>query len=436
MPVDSERVNWAGNVTFSAARIHRPTSLGELRALVASEPRVRALGTRHSFSDLADSPGALVSLAALPPVVEVDPAAATARVPAGMRYAELGQRLAQQGWALHNLGSLPHISVAGACATATHGSGVGNGNLATAVRAVEMVTAGGDIVTLSRDRDGDRFHGAVVALGAIGVVTHLWLDLQPYYTARQNVFEGLPLEVLAGHAGAIMAGAYSVSLFTDWRDSRFSVWFKQRDGEPGGQRARAGQQARPGPPVAAQPWFAAQAADRPRHPIPGLSPGSCTEQLGVPGPWFERLPHFRPGAVPSAGHELQSEYLLPSDALVPALRALDRVRDRIHPVLQVCEVRTVAADRQWLSPSYARETAGFHFTWIDEVPAVMPVIKLVEAELAEFQPRPHWGKVFAIAPAAVAAQYERLADFQRLMRDYDPAGKFANAFTRRYLGGG
>jgi xylitol oxidase len=429
MPVDSGRTNWAGNVTFGAARIHRPASLAELRALVAAEPRVRALGTRHSFSDLADSPGALVSLAGLPAGVEVDTAAATARVAAGMRYAELGERLARQGWGLHNLGSLPHISVAGACATATHGSGVGNGNLATAVRAVEMITAGGDGVTLHRDRDGDRFCGAVAALGALGVVTHLWLDLQPSYQVWQHVYEGLSLDVLAAHAGEIMGGAYSVSAFTNWRDRRFSVWFKQRDG------GTAGPQPRPGPPVAAQPWFTARAADGPRHPIPGLPAENCTGQLGVPGPWFARLPHFRPDAVPSAGHELQSEYLLPSGALVPALHALARVAGRIHQVLQVCEVRTVAADRQWLSPSYRRDTAGLHFTWTDRVPAVMPAIELVEAELAPFQPRPHWGKLFTIKPDAVAARYERLADFQRLMRDFDPAGKFASAFTRRYLGG-
>jgi alditol oxidase len=423
VPDNSERANWAGNVTYRAARFRRPSSMAELQALVAAERRIRALGTRHSFSDLADSPGGtLVSVAGLPPVLEVDAATATARVAAGLRYADLGQRLTEQGWALRNLGSFPHISVAGACATATHGSGVGNGNLATAVQALEMVTAAGDIVTLHRDRDPDRLRGAVVALGALGVVTHLWLDLVPSFTIRQHVFEHLPFDVLTEHFTEIAGSAYSVSMFTTWRDATVSVWFKQRDGQPA-------------PPATGQPWFTARPASGPRHPIPGLPPASCTPQLGVPGPWHERLPHFRPDAVPSAGHELQSEYLIPGHAATAALHALDRVRDRIHPAVQICEIRTVAADPLWLSPSYQRDTVAIHFTWTADTGVVMPAVTLAETELAPFQPRPHWGKIFTTGPAALAARYPRLDGFRQLMRDYDPSAKFGNAFTRRCTGG-
>ncbi len=441
------RTNWAGNVTFGAAQIHRPTSIGELQALVAGERRIRALGTRHSFSDLADSPGSLVSLAGLPAPLEVDSATATARVGAGLRYADFGAALDQQGWALPNLGSLPHISVAGACATSTHGSGVGNGSLATAVSALEIVTAAGDLVTLSRDSEdagsadagsagfdsagfgGADFGGAVVALGALGVVVSVTLDLVPSFSMTQRVFEWLPLDTLGGHFADVVAGAYSVSLFTDWRQPRFQVWFKQRTSQPD-------QPAQPGPPVSEAAWFTARPADGPRHPIPGLDPVSCTAQMGEPGPWFERLPHFRPDSVPSVGDELQTEYLIPAAEAVPALHALASIRDRVHPVLRVCEVRTVAADRLWLSPAFQRDAVALHFTWTPDTRAVMPVVALIEAQLAPFHPRPHWGKVFSLPPAGVRGEYRRLADFQRLAGELDPAGKFGNAFTARYLAGG
>jgi alditol oxidase len=434
----SERMNWAGNVTFGAARIHHPTSLAELQALVVGEQWIRALGTRHSFSDLADSPGSLVSLAGLPALLEVDSAAATAKIAAGLRYADIGAALDKQGWALPNLGSLPHISVAGACATSTHGSGVGNGSLATAVSALEIVTAAGEVVTLGRDTQGAlpgasfggaSFGGAVVALGALGIVVSVTLDLVPSFSMTQRVFEWLPLETAGDHFAEITGGAYSVSLFTDWSQPRFQVWFKQLTSEPD-------RPDQPGPPVSEAAWFTARPVDGPRHPIPGLDPVSCTAQMGAPGPWFERLPHFRPDAVPSAGDELQTEYLLPAADAVPALHALASMHDQLHPVLRVCEVRRVAADRLWLSPAFQRDAVALHFTWTPDTRAVMPVVELLEAQLAPFHPRPHWGKIFSLPSARVRGQYPRMADFQRLAGELDPAGKFGNAFTARYLAGG
>lgn len=410
--------NWAGNVTYGAAEIHAPRSLDDLRATVGRSRRVRALGTGHSFSDVADSPGVLVSLADLPPVVEVDSAAARVRVAAGMRYADLAGRLDRAGFALPNLASLPHLSVAGACATATHGSGAGNGCLATAVVEMEMVTAGGDLVTVGR---GDpRFPGMVVGLGLLGVVSSLTLDLVPTFEVRQRVFEWLAPDVVAEHVGAVMSGGYSVSLFTDWR-SPWQVWLKQRTGDPE-------------PAVLAEPWFTAVPVDGPRHPVPGAPAEACTEQLGVPGRWFARLPHFRPDRTPSAGAELQSEYMVARATAGAALHALENLRERIHPVLHVCEVRAVAADDLWLSPFHRRDSVSIHFTWIPDAPAVLPVVALVEDRLAPFGARPHWGKVFTTPPATLASLYERLPAFRDLAADHDPAGTFRNAFTARNLG--
>ncbi|MEV2254212.1 FAD-binding protein [Streptomyces sp. NPDC050147] len=409
--------NWAGNITFSARELHRPTSPSALRALVAGSRRVRVLGSGHSFNRIADVDGdgpdtALVSLSALAPSIDVDIAARTVRVSGGVRYAELARHIASSGLALPNMASLPHISVAGSVATGTHGSGNGNQSLAETVRAVELVTADGETVVLNRGEDG--FDGSVVSLGALGVVLALTLGLEPHFEVSQHVFGELPLEGLDFEA--VTSAAYSVSLFTDWRGPRFNqVWLKRR-----------------GEATVDFPW--AKAASEPRHPVPGMPAAHCTEQLGVPGPWHERLPHFRAEFTPSSGAELQSEYLLPREHALAALHALDRLRQEVAPVLQVCEVRTVAADTQWLSPAHGRDTVAFHFTWVPDAAAVLPVVARVEESLARFAPRPHWGKVFAADPAVLGDRYPHAADFAALAGRLDPAGKFRNSFVRRFLG--
>jgi alditol oxidase len=416
MGTSGRLTNWAGNVAFSATRIHRPASVAELQQLVAAGAWVRALGTGHSFSRIAETPGDLVSVAGLPKIMKVDAEAATVTVSAGVRYGELAPHLHAAGYALRNLASLPHISVAGACATGTHGSGNSNGNLATAVCAMEMITAGGDAVTMSREADGDRFRGAVVGLGALGIVTSLSLDIVPAFGIRQYVYENLPYEQLYEHLTDIFASAYSVSLFTDWRSPRIrQVWLKQRAGKHD-------------PPAPGTRWYGALAADGPRHPVPGLPAANSTQQLGVPGAWHERLPHFRLDFTPSAGDELQSEYLLPQQLAAGALRAIASIGDRVAPVLRISEIRTVSADDLWLSPSYRQDSMAIHFTWINDVPAVMPLLATVEDRLAPFGARPHWGKLFTTSPAALSRLYDRLPDFQRLLRSLDPDGKFRNKF--------
>ena len=404
--------NWAGNITFTG-RVHRPTSTAQLRGLVATSSRVRALGSGHSFNRIADSAGELVSLDGLPPAIEVDTARSTVRVAAAVRYSQLAPRLHAAGLALANLGSLPHISVAGACATATHGSGDGNGNLATAVRALELVTAGGDLVTV--DRSTDSFDGMVVSLGTIGIVTALTLDTVPAFEVRQVVYPDLPRDRFDER---ILTAAYSVSLFTTWAGPRFEqVWCKYA-----------------GPAEPAPPWPGAIPAGGPLHPIAGQPPTACTRQLGVPGPWHERLPHFRAEHTPSSGDELQSEYWLPRAALADAITALDRIRDRIAPALQISEIRTVAADGLWLSPAYHRDSATIHFTWRPDTNAVAGAIAAVEEALARLDVRPHWAKLFGPLGAAAAGRYERLPGFRRLRANYDPTGKFTNDFTDRLIG--
>ncbi|MEN3267995.1 FAD-binding protein [Pseudonocardia sp.] len=405
--------NWAGNIVFGARRFHRPRSVPQLQELVATGDRIRALGTGHSFSRIADTTGDLVSLADLPPVTRIDADAATVTVSAGMRYGEVTGQLHAAGFALPNLGSLPHISIAGACSTGTHGSGDGNGALATAVSALELVGPDGELRAVRRG-DAD-FPGSVVALGALGIVTALTLDLRPTFGLRQWVYEGLRG---FDDVEEVLASAYSVSLFTYWTGAGFDqVWLKQRDTDP----------ERP------QRWLGADRADGQRHMVRGVDPAHCTPQLGVAGPWHARLPHFRLEFTPSSGDELQSEYLLPRETLVAALWALHRIRDTIAPVLQVCEIRSVAADDLWLSPAHDRDSIALHFTWVADTPAVLPVVAAIEAALKPFAARPHWGKVFGTDPDTVRALWPRLPDVERLVRAHDPAGKFRNDMLDRYL---
>ncbi|MDO0925114.1 FAD-binding protein [Streptomyces sp. TG1A-8] len=407
--------NWARNITYTAKEFHRPRTLDTLRTLVAGSARIRVLGSGHSFNRIADpgDEGVLVSLAALPPVTDVDTAARTVRVSGGVRYAELARTVHAHGLALPNMASLPHISVAGSVATGTHGSGVGNGPLASVVREVELLTADGSTVTVARGDAG--FDGSVTSLGALGVVTALTLDLEPSYGVEQHVFTELPLEGL--DFPAVAASAYSVSLFTDWRAPGFrQVWLKRRTDQP----------------AVDFPWAAP--ATEALHPVPGMPAVNCTRQFGVPGPWHERLPHFRAEFTPSSGTELQSEYLLPRPSAVDALHALDGIRSTVAGVLQTCEVRTVAADPQWLSPAHGRDSVALHFTWVEDTAAVLPVVRRVEEALDAFDPRPHWGKVFTVPATVLGGRYPRLADFRALAASLDPAGKFSNAFVREVLG--
>ncbi|GGW20203.1 putative xylitol oxidase [Streptomyces capoamus] len=407
--------NWARTVTFTAREHHRPRTEEELAALVRDGVRVRVLGSGHSFNRIADPgpDGVLISTAGLPRTVDVDTAARTVRVAGGTRYAELARTVHAHGLALANMASLPHISVAGSVATGTHGSGVANGPLASAVREVELIVADGTAVTIGR---GDpRFDGAVTSLGALGVVTALTLDLEPAYEVEQRVYTELPLAGLDFEA--VVASGYSVSLFTDWREPGFrQVWVKRRTDRP----------------AVDFPWAAPAAG--PLHPVPGMPAVNCTGQLGVPGPWHERLPHFRAEFTPSSGEEIQSEYLLARSSALDALHAVDGVRETIAGVLQICEVRTVAADPQWLGPTHGRDSVALHFTWTKDEAAVLPAVRRLERALEPFDPRPHWGKVACVPSAVLRGRYARLADFRALVRSLDPAGTFGNAFVRDLLG--
>lgn len=408
--------NWAGNLSYSTSNVHYPKTVEEVQQVVKKCKQLRTLGSRHSFNKIADSTQNLISVKELNKAVTLDKAKNTVTAEGGMRYGELAPYLHENGYALHNLASLPHISVAGAVSTGTHGSGLTSGNLSTAVSAIEFVNAAGDLITLSKDKDGEQFYGAVVALGAIGVVTKVTLDLQPTFNMKQAVYRNLPMGELKNNFNNIEAAGYSVSLFTDWKNKNINeVWIKSRAG--------AGDNNITPPEL-----FGAKAATQNMHPIETESAENCTEQMNVPGPWFERMPHFKMGFKPSAGKELQAEYFVPIEHAYDAIMAMEKLHEKITPHLFISEIRTVNADNFWMSPCYKQSCVALHTTWKQEVETVMNLLPLIEEQLAPFNAKPHWAKLFTMSPAVLQSRYQKLSDFKQLINLYDPAGKFRNEF--------
>jgi xylitol oxidase len=410
--------NWAGHTPFHAARFHQPNSIADLQGIVRDAEKVRVIGSRHCFNDIADTTGDLVSLASFDNTVTIDAERHTATVNAGITYRELCPQLHKAGYALHNTASLDHITVIGACSSATHGSGDAHGNLATAVSGLEMITADGELVTLTRDKDGDRFLGSVVALGALGVVSKVTLDLVPTFTIQQHVYQKLPMARIDDSFDAIMAAGYSVSLFPTWQEDYVeSAWVKHQVRD------------KVAVPVS---LFDAPLVDGHFWDDP---PDRHWTEVGSPGPWHERLPHFVFNDAQQEGDELQSEYFVARHHAVAALKVVAGLSEHMAQILAVSEIRTVAADKFWMSTAYGHDVVAIHFNWYKDWPGVKCFLPVLEEQLSPFQPRPHWGKLFALSPSQVQAAYPRMADFQSLARDVDPEGKFRNSYVDRYIFG-
>lgn len=414
--------NWAGNYTYRAPHLRQASSIAEAQEMIAAASNLRVLGSRHSFNGIADSDETLLSLAALNRVLDIDAAKRRVTVEGGIRYGELAPVLQRHGLALANLASLPHISVSGAIATATHGSGSQTGNLATSVVAMDVITATGELAAFSRDADADIFGGAVVNLGALGAIVRLTLKVEPTYQVRQNVYVGLSHDVLTTDFDAIFGSAKCVSVFTDWRGKATrAVWLKEVVDENSVLKAT--------PPE----FFSATAAVRNMHPLPDGNPVDSTEQLGTPGPWHERMPHFKIGFTPSNGAEIQAEYFMPREVAAKAVAAIRKHGERLAPILMISEVRTIAADDLWLSLGYRGPYFALLFTFKRDWSAIRRILPAIEADLAPLGAVPLWGKVSTMAPADVTKHYKRLGDFRDLVLSHDEQGKFRNDFVRHYV---
>lgn len=415
--------NWAGNIHYASERIHHPETTEQVQEIVARSRKVKVFGARHSFNAITDTAESHICLDKMDNSLSINPLQGTVTVSGGITYGELCVALHKAGRAIHNMASLPHITVAGACATATHGSGDNNGNLATAVTALEIVRADGELVSLSREQDGEEFLGAVVNLGALGVVLRMTLATEPAFFMQQQVYESLPMNQAEQHFDAIFSSAYSVSFFIDWQEDAVNhVWLKQRlPGPEGGTPAPT--------------FYGATLAARHLHPLARLSAETCTPQMGIPGPWHERLPHFLVGHTPASGDELQTEYFVPRKHAVASMAAVASLRQALAPVLKLSEIRSVAADRLWMSSAYGQETVGIHFSWRNDVAAVHRLLPLVEEKLAPFAVRPHWGKLFTIKATEIESVYPKMGEFRALAQAYDPQGKFRNHYLNAAIFG-
>ena len=407
--------NWSGTVTFRDSNSFAPVTTAELAEIVATNPKVRARGSAHCFNAIADTDCVSVTFENLSKELVIDKEKQIVTVSAGIKYGELAVELEKRGWALHNMASLPHISVAGAIATATHGSGVGNGNLATAVRGLEIVLPDGSIKKITSENSD--FAGYVVGLGLVGIVAKVDLAIEPTFNIEQTVYRGLSRETYGANLDEIMSLAYSVSYFTTWAAAGGGeVWAKFRSAS-----------------IAPDHLFEAYPATSNRHPLPGLNPEPCTEQMAVSGPWHLRLPHFKMEFTPSAGDEIQSEFFVDRKDAPAAIAALEKIAPQINEILWVTEIRAIAADGLWMSPHFQRDSIGIHFTW-KKVDAVYEFVKVVEAVLAPFKYRPHLGKVYSASPEYIRSVMPKMDEFVRLVKEIDPTNKFGNEMTDKMLG--
>lgn len=408
--------NWAGNIRYGSARTHQPESMEQLQEIVAASHKVKVYGSRHSFNAITDTTGDHIALDKMEQRLSLDQPAGTVTVSGGITYGQLCAQLHAAGRAIHNMASLPHITVAGAVSTATHGSGDRNGTLSTAVSGLEIVRADGEIVQLSKEKDGEEFLGAVVGLGALGIVTRITLETQPAFVMQQEVYENMPIAQSDAHFDEIFASAYSVSYFIDWQAERVNeVWLKRRLPDGVAQ-------------TPAPTFYGAALASRHLHPIATMDAAPCTPQMGIPGPWHERLPHFLVDTVPASGDELQTEYFVAREHAVGAMTALASLRQELASVLKISEVRSMAGDDLWLSMAYGRDTVALHFSWNNDWAALQKLLPLVEERLAPFAPRPHWGKLSTLSGAEIQARFPKANDFRALAQRYDPQGKFRNGY--------
>ena len=406
--------NWSKNVDFNDRAFLQPESLAELQELVRSNAKLRARGTAHCFNEIANTSSYAINLAKMPKTIEVNSESKSVTVAAGLKYGELAPELHKQGWALNNLASLPHISIAGSISTGTHGSGIKNQNLANQVLSLDLVTAEGELRHI--DRANPAFNALVVGLGLGGIVYQYELKVEATFEIRQVIFPEIPLDVLQRNFDQIMGTAYSVSYFTDWSTAQVgNLWCKFRDSE-----------------VIPESVGGSAKADKKYHPIPSVDPVACTDQLGESGDWHQRLSHFKLEFTPSVGEEIQTEFFVDRKDAAAAIEAVSKLGEEISPLLWITELRTIAADDLWLSGAYQRDTLAIHFTWKKDL-AIYPVIEKVEAALRPFNYRPHWGKAFTADAKYLGTVYPKMSEFKALVEALDPSSKFENTFTRRIL---
>lgn len=410
--------NWVGNLQYNSKKYFQPERVGQIQELVKNSKRIKTLGSRHCFNSIADCDETHLSLAKMNKMLAIDENEMTVTIEGGAQYSDFCVELNEAGFALPNLASLANISVVGACATATHGSGVNNQSLASSISEIELVDGNGGIITLSRQKDAEKFNGVVVNIGAIGIVTKLKLDIEKSFQVRQDLFENLSIEQLAENFDEITSSGYSVSLFTNFQKSIRVMNIKRRIDENISDLPKE--------------FFGATAAKESINSR-GIPDTNRSPQMGVSGCWFECLPHFKFSKQLIQGEEIQSEYYVERKNAVEAILALEEISNIIFPQIIVAEIRSIKADNHWLSPFYRGDSVGIHFSWKLNEREVMKILPEIEKVLAPYKPIPHWGKLFTISREELHAYYPKMSEFIGLCEEFDPNGKFRNEYLNKYI---
>ncbi|KAI1701064.1 FAD binding domain-containing protein [Ditylenchus destructor] len=407
--------NWGDNFLFSTQNIQYPTTVEEVQEIVQNADKVRVVGTRHSFSTCADSPDTILSTLALKNIIGFDDSVPSITVQAGIAYTDLNPYLQYLGFALPNLATLAEISVGGASQTGAHGSGLSNQCLASHIRSLKIVLANGTLATYGPN--DPELKAIALGVGAFGVITQVELKVEPTFNITNYFFLNMTAQNLYDHFDEIENTGYTAQLFTDF--STPGVWGQIMIMDRSGSNANIG---------SLQNLYGATRATTKVSPILALPPTYLVDQ-GVEQPWYFGLVDYHLGLSGFDGGEIQSEYFLPYENAVAAIKAVTTLSDLIAPRVHTMLIRTIKGDDLWLSEMYSQSSVvAIHFTWKLNMTAVMEVLPQIEQLLIPYCAKPHWGKVFAQGPETFLHCYPKLADFKQLAEQLDPTHKFRNQF--------
>ncbi|MER5806661.1 D-arabinono-1,4-lactone oxidase [Streptomyces sp. NPDC002033] len=425
--------NWAGNVSATPARVVTPTSVGELQEAVrraAGEGlRVKAVGTGHSFTAAAATDGVLVRPQALAGILSADRAAGTVTVAAGTALKDLNLALAAQGLSLTNMGDIMEQTVSGATSTGTHGTGRDSASLAAQIRALELVTADGRLLTCSEKENPEVFAAARLGIGALGIVTSLTFAVEPLFllTARE---EPMGFDRVTAEFDQHVA-----------ENEHFEFYWFPHTGNCNTKRNNRSQ-GPAAPPGALSAWVEDellsngifQAVNSLGRAVPAAVPAIArVASRALSARTYTDIP-YKVFTSPRRVRFVEMEYALPRERLVEALRELKTMVER--SALRISfpvEVRTAPADDITLSTASGRETAYIAVHMYRGTP-YQAYFTAAERIFTAHGGRPHWGKVHTRDAEYLAEAYPRFAEFTALRDRLDPDRVFGNDYLRRVLG--
>ena len=429
--------NWAKTVYYNHT-IHYPKTVEEIQHILQYHAKIRVLGSMHSFNNITKLPqefnGVYISMSNMNQVIKCCRGERVTIQP-GITFGELGEYLHERNFGFHNMASLPHITVGGAISTGTHGAGVFNGNLASHVMQVKLISADGKLRTYRIGQDPE-FQHIPVSFGLAGIIVEIELDIVPDYDIQQCIYENLPFNTIKkSDYKTAFSSAYSFSIFTQWKNRKFtSIWakYRLRKGRNGNEESIM---------IDCPDMNKIKPSSNKVHPLPGGDTSFVSGGIGknYKEPGYVGLPHFLMEGVPSQGEELQSEYFVSShmfDVVIEVLFHHFEENPKLYDLLYVSEMRFVAGDKLTLSPQHVLGSSiGFHFTWKKEFDQVVDALKGIENVLKPYNALPHMGKLFTMTGRELEGKYgqRNLRAFQSFVAPLDPLKKFVNPFLQNLI---